>query len=44
MHCVSANGEEKLLPLDQLDLSQTVRLNQERNVAFVLESREAVEQ
>jgi hypothetical protein len=44
VHCVSANGEEKLLPLDQLDLGQTVRLNQERNVAFVLESREAVEQ
>jgi len=44
IHCVSANGEEKLLPLDQLDLGQTVRLNQERNVAFVLESRETVEQ
>jgi hypothetical protein len=44
IHCVSANGEEKLLPLDQLDLGQTVRLNQERNVAFVLESRQAVEQ
>ena len=44
MHCVSASGEEKLLPLDQLDLGQTVRLNQERNVAFVLQSREATEQ
>jgi hypothetical protein len=44
MHYVSANGEEKLVPLDQFDLGQTVRLNQERNVAFVLESREAVEQ
>jgi hypothetical protein len=44
LHCVSASGEEKLLPLDQLDLGQTVRLNQERNVAFVLKSREVAEQ
>jgi len=44
LHCVSAAGEEKLLPLDQLDLSQTVRLNQERNVAFALKSREVAEQ
>ena len=44
VHCVSANGDEKLVPLDQLDLPQTVRLNQERNVAFVLESRATVEQ
>jgi len=44
IHCVSTNGEEKLLALDQLDLDQTVRLNQERNVAFVLQSREPVEQ
>jgi hypothetical protein len=44
LHCVSATGEEKLLPLDQLDLGQTVRLNQERNVTFVLKSREVAEQ
>jgi hypothetical protein len=44
LHCVSSNGEEKLLPLDQIDLDQTVRLNQERNVAFVLKSREVAEQ
>lgn len=44
MHCVSANGEEKLLPLDEIDLSQTVHLNQERNVDFALESRHATEQ
>jgi len=44
LHCVSTAGEEKLLPLDQLDLGQTVRLNQERNVAFVLKSREVAEQ
>ena len=44
LHCVSTAGEEKLLPLDQLDLGQTVRLNQERNVAFALKSREVAEQ
>jgi hypothetical protein len=44
MHCVSSSGEEKLLPLEKIDLSQTVRVNQERNVDFVLQSRDAVEQ
>jgi hypothetical protein len=44
MHCVSASREEKLLPLDKIDLSQTVRVNQERNVDFVLQSRDAAEQ
>ncbi len=44
MHCVSANGEEKLLPLEEVDLSETVHLNQERNVDFVLQSRNTTEQ
>ena len=44
MHCVSTSGEEKLLPLDKIDLGQTVRVNQERNVDFVLQSRDATEQ
>jgi hypothetical protein len=44
MHCVSASREEKLLPLDKIDLGQTVRVNQERNVDFVLQSRDAAEQ
>jgi hypothetical protein len=39
MHCVSAAGEEKSLALEDVDLTQTVHLNQERNVDFVLQSR-----
>lgn len=44
MHCVSSNREEKILPLDKVDLTETVRVNQERNVDFVLQSRDAAEQ
>jgi hypothetical protein len=44
MHCVSASKEEKLLPLEKIDLSETVRVNQERNVQFVLQSRDVAEQ
>jgi hypothetical protein len=44
MHCVSSGGEEKLLPLEKIDLTETVRVNQERNVDFVLQSRNVVEQ
>lgn len=44
MHCVSSNGEDKQLPLDKIDLDQTVRVNQERHVDFALQSRDAVEQ
>ena len=44
MHCVSASSEEKLLPLAKIDLTETVRVNQERNVDFVLQSRDPAEQ
>ena len=44
MHFVSEDGEERLLPLERIDLSQTVRLNRERNVEFILQSKDAVEQ
>jgi hypothetical protein len=44
MHCVSEDGEEKVLALERIDLSQTVRLNRERNVEFILRSRDAVEE
>jgi hypothetical protein len=44
VHCVSSSGEEKLLPLDKIDLSETVHVNQERNVQFVLQSRDPAEQ
>src|SRR5580698_544412 len=43
MRCVSASGEQKF-PLDQIDLYRTTSLNHERNVDFVLQSRDTVEQ
>jgi hypothetical protein len=39
IHCVSATGAEQDVPLGMVDLAQTVKLNQERNVDFVLASR-----
>jgi hypothetical protein len=44
MHCVSGSGDEKLLPLERIDLAQTLRVNQERHIDFVLQSRDATEQ
>jgi hypothetical protein len=44
LHCVSADGEQKLVALDSMDLYQTVRVNRERRVEFVLHSRGPVEQ
>jgi hypothetical protein len=41
---VSAGGDEKLLPLDKIDLTETVRVNQERNIDFLLQSRDVTEQ
>jgi hypothetical protein len=41
IHCVSAAGGEQDIPLSMIDLAQTVKLNQERNVGFVLASRPA---
>ena len=43
MHCTTASGEQKL-PLEQLDLDRTISLNRERNIEFVLQSRDAIEQ
>jgi hypothetical protein len=43
MHCLSTSGEQKL-PLEQVDLYRTMSLNHERNVEFVLQSRDTVEQ
>lgn len=40
----SEKGEQRALPLEQIDLYQTTRLNHERNVDFVLQSKDAVEQ
>jgi len=44
MHGVSDNGVEKTFPLQKIDLSQTVHVNQERNIEFVLQSKDALEQ
>jgi len=44
MHCVSSSKEEKLFPLEKIDLNETVRVNQERNVQFTLQSRDVAEQ
>lgn len=42
IQCVSEDGEKKAFPLENVDLYQTVRLNRERNVEFVLRSKEGV--
>jgi len=39
LQCVTLDWERKLLPLARLDLDETIRLNQERNVEFVLRSK-----
>jgi hypothetical protein len=44
LHCVSQSGEPKLIALETIDLYQTVRVNRERNVEFVLRSKEPAEQ
>jgi len=44
LHCVSPDGEQKLIALETLDLYQTVRVNRERQVDFVLRSKDLVEQ
>lgn len=44
MHCVMADGGEQEVPLGLIDLAQTVKVNQERNVEFSLHSKGTVEQ
>jgi len=39
LHCVSQDGAEQNVPLALVDLPQTVKVNQERNVEFSLHSR-----
>jgi hypothetical protein len=43
LHCVSQDGSEQNVPLTLVDLAQTVKVNQERNVAFSLHSRPRAE-
>jgi hypothetical protein len=42
IHCVSQEGAEQNVPLTLVDLAQTVKVNQERNVEFSLHSRNSV--
>jgi hypothetical protein len=39
LHCVTQGAPEIDIPLDKLDLAETVRLNHERNTEFALNSR-----
>jgi hypothetical protein len=41
MHLISSSGEDRLLPLGRIDLDETVRVNRERKVNFVLQSPNA---
>ena len=41
LHCLSADGEQKLVALEAMDLYQTVRVNRERHVEFVLHSKDS---
>jgi hypothetical protein len=40
LHCLSSGGEQKLVALESMDLYQTVRVNRERHVEFVLRSKD----
>jgi hypothetical protein len=42
MHCIIGNGEEKLIALDRIDLATTICLNRERDVKFVLQSKDRI--
>jgi len=44
LHCVSLDGEQKLVALETMDLYETVRVNRERRVEFGLRSKDPVEQ
>ena len=42
IHCVAQDGSERDVPLSMVDLAQTVKLNQERNVEFNLHSKATI--
>jgi hypothetical protein len=44
LHYVTPDRREKLLPLGRLDLEETVKLNEQRNVKFELHSKDALDQ
>ena len=43
LRCVTLDWERKLIPLARLDLDETIRLNRERNVEFVIRLRDRSE-
>ena len=40
LHCLTLDGEHKVMPLGKLDLNETVRVNRNRNVEVVLRSQD----
>jgi hypothetical protein len=40
LHCLTLDGEHKVMPLGKLDLNETVRVNRSRNVEVVLRSQD----
>jgi len=44
LHCVTSDGEQKLVALEAMDLYQTVGVNRERHVEFALRSKDPIEQ
>jgi hypothetical protein len=44
LHCLTLDGEHKVVPLGRLDLNETVRLNRDRNVEIVLRTKDGREQ
>ena len=39
IRCLTANGENRMVPVTSLDFTETARINRERSVLFVLQSR-----
>ena len=44
LHCLTLDGEHKVVPLGRLDLNETVRLNRDRNVEIVLRTKDGKEE
>jgi hypothetical protein len=44
LHCLTLDGEHKVVPPGRLDLNETVRLNRDRNVEIVLRTKDGKEQ
>ena len=42
IECVSGDGQQRAFPLEAIDLDQTIHVNRERNVEFVLRSKTGV--